>query len=136
MREYIRHPTDMPIEYDLGDVIADQKEYLNDISLGGLSFKSKYHIETGSAIKIRIPLRKPEFEEEGIVVWINKKNELYDAGVQFKNAISEFRIRMIEQVCHIEQYKKNVFEKEGRAISGEEAVTEWIKKYGKDFSYD
>ena len=135
MREYIRHPTDIPIEYDLGDVIADQKEYLTDISLGGLSFKSKTYIDSGSIILIRIPLRKPEFKEEGIVVWVNKKNELYDVGVQFKNAISEFRIRMIEQVCHIEQYKKNVFEKEGRALSGKDAAIEWIKKYARDFPH-
>ena len=68
-------------------------------------------------------------------MWINKKNELYDVGVQFKNAISEFRIRMIEQVCHIEQYKKNVFEKEGRALSGKDAAIEWIKKYARDFPH-
>ncbi len=133
MRKHIRHPTDIPIEYELGDVVANQKEYLIDISIGGLSFKSNAIIETGSTIKIHISLRKPEFEEEGIVMWINKKSELCDVGVQFKNTISESRVRAIELVCNIEDYKQEILEKESRTLSGEEAAIEWIEKYGKDF---
>jgi hypothetical protein len=40
---------------------------------------------------------------------------------------------MVEQVCHIEQYKADVLKKEGRELTGEEAAKEWILKYAKDF---
>jgi len=133
MRQYIRHPTDIPIDYNIGDLVVDEREYLNNISHGGLSFQSKICIETGSKIMIRIPIREPLFEEEGIVVWCSERNEFYDVGIQFKNKLSEFRIRMIEQVCHIEHYKQEVLEKEGRNLSGKEAAAEWISKYAKDF---
>ena len=133
MRQYIRHPSDIPIEYELGDIVAQKEEYLNDIGEGGISFRAKNNIETGSIIMIRIPIREPIFEEKGIVVWCQKNNNLYDVGVKFKDASSEFRLRMIEQVCHIEHYKSEILEKEGRKLSGKEAAVEWISKYAKDF---
>jgi hypothetical protein len=40
---------------------------------------------------------------------------------------------MVEQVCHIKQYSKEILEKEGRKLSDEEAAVEWIEKYAKDF---
>ena len=134
MRQYIRHPSDIPIEYELAGLVASQKDFLNDISKGGLSFQSKIYIKTGSSINIRIPLRKPVFEEKGIVVWCREKNGRYDVGIKFAKKTSEFRLRMIEQICYIEHYKSEILEKEGRKLSGKEAAVEWIKKYAKDFS--
>jgi len=133
MRQYIRHPTDIPLEYELGDVVAHQKDYLNDISEGGLSFQSNTHIEAGAVINIRIPLRKPVFEEKGIVKWCRENEGRFDVGVQFQDVSSEFRLRMVEQVCHIEHYKKEILENEGRTLTGEDAAVEWIQKFAKDF---
>jgi hypothetical protein len=42
-------------------------------------------------------------------------------------------MRMVEQVCHIEQYKKELFEDEGRALTGEQAAMEWIKRFAEGF---
>jgi hypothetical protein len=133
LREYIRHPTDIPISYDLEKVVSDRKEYLRNISEGGLCFRSDISIEPGSVINIRIPLKDPAFAIEGIVVWCKKSNERHDVGVQFADASTKFRARMIEQVCHIEHYKADVFEKEGRVLSGEEAAAEWIGKHAETF---
>jgi len=49
-REYIRHPSDIPIEYELMDIVYDQKEYLNNISTGGLCFRSNRYIEKNTTI--------------------------------------------------------------------------------------
>ena len=133
MRKYIRHPSDMPLEYELGDIVAHKKEYLNDVSKGGLSFRSSRYIEVGSIIKIQIPIREPMFQADGVVVWCREKNGPYDVGVKFKEFKSEYGLRMVEQVCHIEHYKKEVFEKEGRQLTGEQAAIEWISKFAKDF---
>ncbi len=133
MREYIRHPTDISIDYELADVVANQKEYLNNLSEGGLSFKSLRNLGAGTVIHIRIPLRAPVFEEDGLVVWCRKDGDSYEIGIKFTNPTSEFRLRMVEQVCHIEHYKREVKEKEGRDLTGGEAAMEWIRKYAKDF---
>jgi hypothetical protein len=37
-------------------------------------------------------------------------------------------------VCHIENYKKEIYQTEGRVLSPEEAAMEWINKYAAQFS--
>ena len=133
MREYIRHPSDIPIEYELESVVAHQKDYLNNISQGGLSFKCHHYLQEGAVIHIRIPLVHPIFQTDGIVVWCHDMNSHYDVGIKFLDSINTYRIRMVEQICHIEHYKKEVLEHEGRTLSGEEAALEWIRKYAPDF---
>ena len=137
MRRYIRHPTDMPIEYKLGDVVARKKEYLKNVSHSGLSFQSSTFLEPGSVIHLRIPVHKPVFTAVGIIVWCRRnvkcEDDCYDVGVEFREKKTEHGIRMVEQVCYIEHYKKEVFEKEGRKLTGEEAAVEWINKYAKKF---
>jgi len=44
-----------------------------------------------------------------------------------------FRLRMIEQICQIEHYRKEVKLVEGRDLSAEEAASEWISRYASDF---
>ena len=41
--------------------------------------------------------------------------------------------RAIKQVCHIEQYKKDIKEKEGRRLTSQKAAIEWIAKHGAEF---
>ncbi len=133
MRKYIRHPSDIPIVYNRVNVTADQKERLKNISLGGICFQSQMYIEQGTMLSIQIPLSTPSFQEQGIVIWCQSNDGHYDVGVQFTNKDTRFRVRMVEQVCHIEHYKHEVLEKEGRTLSGEEAALEWITKHAKDF---
>ena len=133
MRQYIRHPTDIPLEYHLVDIVAHEKNFLKNISEGGLSFQSTVCIEPGAMIHITIPLRDPVFETEGIVVWCRESEGQFEVGVQFKDPSSEFRVRMIEQVCQIEHYKTEILNKEGRKLTSAEAAREWIAKYAQHF---
>ena len=133
MRKYIRHPSDIPITYDLVDVVFDQKDYLKNISVGGLCFCSRMCLKEGTTIQIKIPLATPIFEGEGVVIWCHQKDSHYEVGVQFIDENTGFRARMVEQVCHIEHYKREILETEGRELTGEEAAVEWITKFAKDF---
>ena len=133
MRRYIRHPSDIPIQFVLGDVVAHKKDYLTNISEGGLSFRAYTYIEPGSSILIQIPISDPTFEATGVVVWCRENSGQFDVGVKFTDMKTEFKVRMVEQVCHIEQYKKEVQEKEGRELTGEEAAMEWIRAHAADF---
>ena len=134
-REYVRHPTDIPIEvdYDLSGVVADKTDYLNNVSFGGLSFQSLKGLEIGAGINLSIPLVKPVFHIRGRVVWCKPVNAHFEVGVEFIEPERIFKARMVEQVCHIEHYKREVLEKEGRHLTGEEAALEWITKFAADF---
>ena len=44
-----------------------------------------------------------------------------------------FLARMVEQICHIEDYRQSVCRVEGRRLSAEEAAVEWIAQYAAQF---
>ncbi len=129
----MRHPSDVPIEYHLKGRWGQKREHLNNISTSGLSFRSKEFIGEGTEITVNIPCIKPVLKAKGIVVRCHKRNDFYDVAIKFLDKDSESIIRNIEQICYIEKYRKDIFETEGRELSGEEAASEWITKYAKDF---
>jgi len=135
-RKYIRHPSDIPIEVNselAGG--AEENKLLHNISVGGLCFKSKEPFKQDKTLSVKISFVRPVFEARGRVVWC-KANEdgSFDIGIEFAGAVDAFRARMVEQVCRIEQYKKEVLEKEGRTLTGTQAAIEWINKFAKEFS--
>ena len=135
-RKFIRRPADIPIEISLADLVPHKKEYLNNISFGGLSFKSRDEVKTGTVINVRIPLVRPMFETKGRVVRCIKKDKHFDIGVEFIAPADDFKVRMLEQICHIEAYKKELRKKQGHPVTGEQAAIEWISKYADKFPKD
>jgi hypothetical protein len=137
IRKYIRHPSDVPIRVTL-DLVEDDSDDLEDqtltnLSLGGLSFISTQPLKTGQKASVCIPVLKQDNCLAGTVVWCEKSKNGYEIGVEFEGSKDVFRLRMIEQICHIEHYRKEVKLVEGRELSSEEAATEWIKRYAGDF---
>ena len=64
---------------------------------------------------------------------VRKKSSFFRVGVVFENQNSEHHLRMVEQVCHIEYYRKQQAEDRGRKLSSEEAAQEWVALYAADF---
>lgn len=133
MRSYIRHPSNIPIDFQLEDVVVRGGDYLKNVSHGGLAFKSTSELPVDSVIRIKIPLVKPVFEAIGRVTWCRPDADYFEIGIEFLDEDDRFRARMVEQICHIEQYKKDVFKKEGRRLTAEQAAIEWINKYAIQF---
>ncbi len=128
-RRVIRYTAEeIPMEYSFAEIVAHQKEYLHDISTGGLCFKSHKYIEKGTLIFIEMPLVIPVFREKGKVVWCAKRKDYYDVGVEYVDRDMKSHANIVEQVCDIEDYKHDVLKKEGRKLSGEEAAVEWLSK--------
>jgi len=133
MRKFIRHPSDIPIHYNLGKTAKFTKEHLKDIGHGGLSFRSRVCLKTGKIIIIQIKIHNPGIKAKGVVEWCNSMNNGYEIGVSFDDEQTEFAVRMVEQACYIEHYKRDVLINEGRILSGEEAAIEWVEKNAADF---
>jgi len=134
MRSYIRHPSDIPIEYQADEQVDGvSQEHLNNISTGGLSFTSTQALPAGCLITIRINNVEPDFVARAQVAWCRPEGDSFVIGVAFTESSDLFRARMVEQVCHIEQYKAEVLAEEGRTIDGEEAAREWIQKFARAF---
>lgn len=132
-REYIRHPIDIPIHVAPQGRQEGVGVRLNNVSVGGLAFRTKYFIESGHLITILIDAVKPVFEVQALVQWCHQAENDYEIGVKFADSEDAFRMRMVEQVCHIEHYRQQVWREEKRHLSGELAAAEWIQKYAHQF---
>jgi hypothetical protein len=133
MRKFIRHPANVPIEFKVNPFHTHQSPTLHNISIGGLSFQSNHYIPKNTTIQLCIPTVEPPFQATAVVVWCNRRESDYLIGVKFIDQQTAFRIRMIEQICHIEGYRKYLSRQKGIKVSGEEAANEWIAKFAKDF---
>lgn len=105
----------------------------NDVSKGGLSFKTSRKLSSDDIVDIMIPIVKPRFSAKAKVAWCKKNGKYFNVGVQFLNRRDHFRARMVEQICYIEQYKKKVLKRENRHLTTEEAAREWIRSYAGKF---
>ena len=133
MRSFIRHPSDIPIDFQLEELVTEGTDYLRNVSQGGLAFNAKIALAPGATIRIKIPLVHPVFQAIGTVTWCHPQQHEFEIGIQFLDEGDTFRARMVEQICHIEQYKQDVFDKDGRRLTGEQAAIEWIEKYATEF---
>jgi len=137
IRKYIRHPSDVPIqvasdwtELEFGE---SSEQTLTNVSLGGLAFISPDPLEVLERVRISFPILNPNSFLIGNVVWCEESEEGYEIGLEFESSKDVFRLRMIEQICHIEHYRKEVAQVEGRDLSTQEAAEEWISKFAGDF---
>jgi hypothetical protein len=139
IRKFIRHPVDMPIQVtnswveDENDETMDQT--ITNVSLGGLAFLSPKPLDVLDRVRVSIPILDRQDSLIGNVVWCEKSTSGsgYEIGVEFEKSRDVFRLRMIEQICHIEHYRREILRIEGRKLSAQEAASEWIAKYADDF---
>lgn len=127
----------MPIRVNLNwedeedDETVDQT--VTNVSLGGLAFLSDRPLEMLARVRICISILQQDNFLVGNVVWCNPVGSSYEIGIEFEKSRDVYRLRMIEQICHIEHYRKEVARVEGRKLSTQEAASEWISKYAGDF---
>jgi len=130
---------DVPIQVSNSWVEDEDDETLDqtitNVSLGGLAFVSPEPLEILDRVRVCIPILEHDNTLIGNVVWCEKSDsgDEFEIGIEFEKSRDAFRLRMIEQVCHIEHYRKEVMQSEGRELSAQEAAREWISKYAGDF---
>jgi hypothetical protein len=122
MRQFIRHPLDVPIEIRTDSRLPAGAFHTQDISLGGLAVHSDVPVE-------------PAFEARARVAWCrpHRGGAGHEVGVSFLDPEDVFRARMVAQICYIEDYRRSIARAEGRDLSSEEAAGEWIAKYAHKF---
>ncbi len=133
MRNFIRHPADIPIKIIKNESGDCYRQPLQDISIGGLRCRFNEPLAIGDEIKIIIDLVEPVLEISGRVVWCRAVDAAYELGIEYQGEEDVYRLRMVEQICHIEHYRKEIQIREGRNISSEQAAREWIVKFADGF---
>ena len=82
-RRFIRHPSRMPIRFDLQGDLTGRDERLRNVSEGGLCFVTRMTLDTGLTIRLTIPVLGEQFAVDGIVAWCRPAGEGYEVGVRF-----------------------------------------------------
>jgi hypothetical protein len=132
-RRFIRHPSRMPLHFDVHGGVDQRDEYLRNVSEGGLCFASAIALPPGQRLRLTIPVLGQRFEIDGRVAWCRPGNEGYEIGVSFFDPQDRFAIRMVEQLCYVEAYRRQVAQDEGRELSREQAAEEWIERFADQF---
>jgi len=132
LRRHPRYATDLPVAFSLGEVVASEAAYLNNISAGGVSFNSMVNLAPGTVIMLHLPVTRPVFRAPGRVVWCRKMAFQYVIGVEFLSEDETFRNRMVELVQSIDAYRHKV-RLAGRTLDAQQASLEWIDLFGREF---
>jgi hypothetical protein len=132
-REFVRHTVDVPLEVERVGASGPLLERGVNVGYGGLAFVSTVCPSIGDILRIRIPTVEPVFEGKAQVVWCRPESGRFLVGVQFLDSSVAFRSRMVQQVCSIENYRKEAKAREGRTLTTQEAAAEWIARYAGRF---
>ncbi|MFH1198726.1 MAG: PilZ domain-containing protein [Candidatus Omnitrophota bacterium] len=139
-RKFIRHPLTMPLKYQVLKTSSGlrQKEKPSetiDISQGGLMFSARRPVKIDSKIIVKMPFEDKVFNVPARVAHCNRNPEtrLYEIGVCFYRLKEAFKVKLIEQIYLISEYRDLRSLELGKAISLEEASCEWIKRYSRRF---
>lgn len=132
-RAYLRHPADIPIRIRANPIQEVSPRRLKDVGVGGLACRSDKELAVGTRVEVCIELVNPPFKAEGRVAWCKRCGGHHELGIQFVEADDAFAARMVEQICHIEQYRHDALRCEGRVLDGRSAALEWISRYADSF---
>jgi hypothetical protein len=133
MRRFIRHPSDIPLDFQLSDMESDTYKRMKNYSEGGLCFVTGQWVEPDSDIRISIPSSASVFEANVTVVWCKPIQDGFEVGVRFADQAAEDAMQMVERLAQIEAYRREQ-ERQGRFLESEEAAKEWNRRFASDFS--
>lgn len=135
-RRFLRYPIKVPMKLRLDQEDTPIQSQTGDLSKGGLHFYWMQELETGTLIRVTIPVLSRLFKLNGKVTYSLKDHitGLFRTGISFEGPVNSFRAKLAEEILRIKKYRTQVSKKTGHFVSEEEAAQKWIREYSKDFS--
>ncbi|MDP3790604.1 MAG: PilZ domain-containing protein [Candidatus Omnitrophota bacterium] len=136
-RHFIRHPICYPLEFEHAPKKISEKTKTLNVSEGGLMFLSKYALKRGELIILKMPMQNKMFKVKGKVMHITKDRDnpsFFNVGVSFYRYSDAFKVKLIEQLYLIDEYRILRSLQLGYEISMHKASEEWVKRYSKRFA--
>ena len=131
---FIHHPTGYPLECRrLWFKQKNDDPFTDDQGIIGLCFISEKYIKPGTSLEISINLRGETHKFKGKVVLVKSLDTQYELGLWLSNKADSAKIRIVEQICHIEAYLQHKRYREGPFISRERITEEWISRFAATF---
>ena len=130
---FIKHPDRFPLQVRRLYFWERTRIKVSETSNIGLTFSSNEYQKPGSIIEITIPMRIETHRFLGKTVMVKETHNDYEIGIRLLNAEDSQKLRIVEQICHIELYLNDKRYKEGPFLSREKLTEEWISLYASSF---
>jgi hypothetical protein len=131
---FIKHPDRFPLQFRRLRFWERSKIEASQTSSIGLTFLSDEYQKLGSIIEATIPTRKETHHFLGKTVMVKETTDNnYEIGIWLLNSEDSPRLRIVEQICHIELYLNDKRYKEGPFLSREKLTEEWISRFASSF---
>jgi hypothetical protein len=133
LQGFIKHPERFPLKFRRLNFWQRSKIEVTEDSNIGLTFVTNEYQKPGSIIEVTIPTRKEIHRFMGKVVMVKESDNGYEIGLWLVNAEDGPKLRIVEQICHIELYLSDKRYKEGPFLSSEKLTEEWISRFASSF---
>ncbi|MCX5667657.1 MAG: PilZ domain-containing protein [Candidatus Omnitrophica bacterium] len=136
-RRFIRHPICYPLEFEHASKKIRERTNTLNVSEGGLLFLSRHHLKKNEIIILKMPLQDKVFKVRAKVMHTAKDSEntnLFNIGVSFYRYSDAFKVKLVEQLYLIDEYRMLRSLQLGHELSMQKASEEWIKRYSKRFA--
>ena len=136
IRRHIRHVTGIPVEItlDFNSRYHTEEDEITNVSLGGMCFIANDRLDISDEIQVKFPALKQNETINGKVVWCTKVKQGYEVGLEFEDPEEVDRLKTVDQICQVENFRKEKERLEGRQLSSEQAASEWISQITGNFS--
>lgn len=128
--KFVAHPEDIPIHIE--EVAHIQDKTLDVDGFGGISYVCDKAYKTGQSVQIKLTEIDPDFCVVGRIFKCEKEDDVFRIFIEFPKKEDCYCVRMIEQLSHIEHYRRQA-KLQGRRLSFNEAAMEWIQKFAASF---
>ena len=136
-RRFIRHPICYPLEFEHASKKIRERTNTLNVGEGGLLFLSKHPLKKDEIIILKMPLQDKVFRVKAKVMHTTKDSEntdLFNVGVSFYRYSDAFKVKLVEQLYLIDEYRILRSLQLGHELSMQKASEEWIKRYSKRFA--
>lgn len=126
---FIHHAPGCPLEFRR--VWFDSRYNRDEMEPGageiGLIFESEKYIKPGSVLEVTLSPRGEETRFRGKVVLVRNREAYFEIGVWMHHPADAGRVRIVEQMCHIESYLQERKYRDGPYnLNRDRIAAEWI----------
>lgn len=130
--EFVAHPKDIPLQIKEVDDRMFPKTEADRVGFVGITFQTARPYETDQSVQITLAEIDPNFCVIGRIVWCDPEAGGFRIAIEFPEKDDCYCVRMIEQLSHIENYRRQA-KHQGRRLNYNEAAAEWIQQFAASF---
>ncbi len=132
LMKFVAHPEEIPLHIEEVENLDTSDELLEVNGFVGISYLTPTPYQLGQSIRLKLADIDPQFNVIGYIFQCEKEQHGYRIFIAFPNKEDCYYVRMIEQLSHIEHYRRQA-RLQGRQLNFNEAATEWIQMFAASF---